>query len=280
MAKIRLAGSLSLQQTSLKTDMKLLTTTYKSFVLPVVLAVGLLAFSIPVNAQDHEKKSDRTIVLTEDGETVTIKMKDGVTTVNGVEVPEGESISDYLPEGFSAYIGDGDGNIFSLRDGNRFMIREKLPRGSSVWFSDEGVKAPNTFSFRGDYPLIEDFKRFNEMKFDGPEGAYLTHVRDLAGGYFSAMTPEISKKEREARELSRQIRTAEGSEKRELESKLDALLVEIFDAKLELRQERLEKSRAEVEKMEAELSERQRNKNEIIQRRKAELTGKGDYLEW
>lgn len=215
-----------------------------------------------------KKDSKRVVTLSDGDETVTIEIENGRRIVNGEEIPEDADISDYLPDGFETRILSDDDRFFFAGPGNnRFRIKSSHD-GPAVWFSDDNKL--NEFKLRTE-GLGYKFGDVEDMAFE---------VRDLAGGLFTAMSPEISKKEREARQLARQLRNAEASERSSIEADLDQLLEEIFDDKLALRQERLERQREEVQKLADELREREQSRKEIIERRKAELTGRGDYLEW
>lgn len=91
---------------------------------------------------------------------------------------------------------------------------------------------------------------------------------------------KVVEMERESRELARKARRAEGAERSELEAQLRDKLEEIFEVKLELRRERIdaleEKLRSEREKLRAREEARER----LIERRRSELLGEDDALEW
>lgn len=246
----------------------------KLFTIPVLLVAALFLVD-PTVAQDVEKKTKKVITLSGDDETVTIEIEDGKTFVNGVEVPEGEDVSDYLPEGFDTRIIDGDDRYFFASPGNnQFKIRTKKD-GSGARFSGDEILKEYKLRTEG---LARDLDVVRDMEFDFPGPEF--YVRDLAGGFFTAVTPEVRKKEKAARELASKLRSADDSDRRALEAELDQLLDEIFEEKLELRQERLDRQQEEVQELADELNQRREKKREIIERRKAELTGTGDYLEW
>jgi hypothetical protein len=90
----------------------------------------------------------------------------------------------------------------------------------------------------------------------------------------------VAEKEAEAERIAREMRKAEGSEKARLESELDAVLDEIFEAKEQDRREELERLEDRTKELQSRLDERQRRKAEIVARRKNRLLGEADPLAW
>ena len=91
---------------------------------------------------------------------------------------------------------------------------------------------------------------------------------------------EIMEQEREAVELARKARAAEGSERAELEEQLESLLEGIFDEKMQMRKESMARLEKELSEKKIQFETRQAARREVIERRKAELLGKEDVLEW
>lgn len=98
----------------------------------------------------------------------------------------------------------------------------------------------------------------------------------------------IADGERESRALARQLRRAEGDEARDtLADELRQTLGRTFDLKQQARQERIERLEAEAERLraqraelEAETAERGEARRDIIERRRQELLGERDELDW
>ena len=108
----------------------------------------------------------------------------------------------------------------------------------------------------------------------------------MRGGAFGSLmvgsgsNGEIRKLERKSHELSRKIRRAEGGENAELNEELEALVNQIFDLKLEARQERIRKISADLDQLREQVQERNASRDQIIQRRLGQLRGERDTLDW
>ena len=153
-----------------------------------------------------------------------------------------------------------------------------------MFFRRDGVGG-NTFAF-GDsddaadtFVLRNNGKAFSigDMDFDFDNLASFG-ANELMG-YWSS-SPEIMKKEQESRTLARDIRKLEGGERAERERDLDALLSEIFDAKMQLRRDRIEKMENKLQDEQDVLDARMRERADIIARRRAELLGDDDRFDW
>ncbi len=216
-----------------------------------MLSVGVLALVVAlapayVAAQDGPKKEKKS---------VSIKIDDDRVWVNGEEMPDGMDLQEYLEEmGF----GDIDVNL----DG-RIRIHRDNDQVYSLGFDDA---RKNVFFRGGD----------GEFEFDTSDlSDRLMHLGDSFA--FFGSSSEIMKKEQESRRLARRVRSAEGNERAELERELDALLSEIFDAKLETRRERVAELQERLEEQQGALQERLERRADIIERRKAELLGENRY---
>ena len=92
---------------------------------------------------------------------------------------------------------------------------------------------------------------------------------------------QTQKLERQTHELAREYRQAEGPEKRELEDKLRAALLETFEAKAQLQNQQVEYLEKQLEKLRDRLEKRRKNSEAIIDQRFEQLTGQqGNELAW
>ena len=91
---------------------------------------------------------------------------------------------------------------------------------------------------------------------------------------------ELAELERESRRLAREARRVEGDERRELESKLRSHLEEVFDKKMEIRQERLRRLEEEVASLRKQYDERASARQRMIDDRLRDLLGEDNSLEW
>ncbi|NND72172.1 MAG: hypothetical protein HKN43_11415 [Rhodothermales bacterium] len=249
----------------------------------LILLFGLFILGT-AEAQDNKSKK---VEITQDGETVTIQVEDGQTRVNGELIPEGADIEDYLPEGFDAqvFVGDdGDVHMFGSAGEDNVFFGRRAPRGSGNTFrfsDDDDEHAPVRFRFEGGEEMAARARELQARRFELAGGPEFEVIREMGpNGFFFSSSPEISKKEREAREIASKLRSTEGSDRGELEAELDSLLDEIFEAKMEIREQRVQNLRKEIEENEKALSERRTRKSEIIERRKAELTGSDYQYRW
>ncbi len=92
---------------------------------------------------------------------------------------------------------------------------------------------------------------------------------------------EIRKLENESRELSKQYRNAESEdEKKNIAGDLKAILVKIFDLKLLSKQKEVERVESDLKALKDLLKKREESRDEVIQNRFDELTGKTTHLRW
>lgn len=256
--------------------MKALVQRLALFAATTVLVSGALA---------QERKAD------DDSDRVEVRIEDGRVWVNGEEVPEGVDLQDYLRERGMDDVNisidgsirvdtdkDGEWRIRIDRDGddafgpgNVFVFRNKDDGNRAFGYNFGGE---NAFFRNRDGVFGLGNVDFN-LDMDG-----LAHVGpgEILG--FMSSSPEIMRKERESRTLARRVREASGAEREELERELDALLAEIFDAKLDTRRERISQLEERLSEQREALRERESGRNEIIARRKAELLGEPDRFDW
>lgn len=237
----------------------------------------------------------------QDSRGVRVEIKDGKVLVNGkevesndenqivIETEDGEKVTVHFSEdGNSVWVGDGDefrgfGNSFIELGDGRFTVdgdisdrlKEMMARvesrgemrfgdgedflfkdggGRSFFFSDDG--APNVF---------EDY------------ASHLFGEHAPRGLYFNSETAAL---ERRLNQMARQLRMADEDEKAELEAQLDDLLAEAFDAKIADQRSEAERLEARLQELRDRLDERSSAREEIIAKRKRELLGKRDVLDW
>lgn len=94
------------------------------------------------------------------------------------------------------------------------------------------------------------------------------------------MQRELSKLEAESRRLARDIRKAEADDRTRLSQELEDKLDEIFEKKLELKEERADRLRKELNEALGDVEERRKVKEEVIQRRLRHLLGEDDLYDW
>ena len=83
------------------------------------------------------------------------------------------------------------------------------------------------------------------------------------------------------RDLSRQYREApDANDKSRIEAELKGVIKELFDLKLKQRQRELQRLEQELKNIKDEIEKRRINKEQIIQNRFDEITGKNDSLRW
>jgi hypothetical protein len=267
--------------------------------LAVILAAALI-FGSTAQAQDvRVKKNDDTKELDPtNGTKVEIRVEDGRVWINGEEVPEDVDLNEYLKEhglddvhvnvdGRVRFGRDAEGKTLWLdrdfdgdeldddspfgRVGNLFFRRDGTG-GNALGFGDEDG-APRRFLFKdgGSGFSVGDIDfEFDDLASFG--------TNEIMG--FLASSPEIMKKEQESRRLARRIGEADASERANLERKLDTLLNEIFDAKMDLRRQRVDKLAEKLQKEQDALDARLADREDIVARRKAELLGNDDRFDW
>lgn len=259
--------------------------------LPAILAIVLvISGGLPTaNAQDKENT-----------EALRIEIKDGRVLVNGVDA--GAANSDRIQithedgrEVFvrldksrgTVWVGDEAGNDphLGLRSpGSRSFFRFRNEDGDidSEWVADPQEMADRirTFSLRSrpDRPFLEPELREFLVR---PESGMTLFGEDGPSELFRMMpNSEVMKMEREINELARQVRRATGSEREELEARLDTLLNDAFDLKLQAEREQAEQLQGRIDRLRERLSERSESRAKIIARKKTSLLGERDLLDW
>ena len=100
------------------------------------------------------------------------------------------------------------------------------------------------------------------------------------GFRFERPNPEIMQMEMEIRRLAQQIKGASGTEKESLKRDLKNKLADLFAKKEAQRQEKIERLENELREEREMSNTRNRNKNQIIERRMNELLEEKDVLDW
>ena len=262
-----------------------------------VLLAGML-FSIPVLAQEGEDDNTVVVEVDENGTvtvngkvvegdgTVTIKMKDGDNETVRVFSRSGGNLGssfNRLHRGEAGRLlrrlereaGHANGNVYVYRgdedeeDGSdRVFNRLFRGNGNAFWMDDEDG-AFNFEVYTGDG--VENVFG-NRMRLGGP--SFESGQEQLKGRM------EIMKLEREAMELAQQARRASGDERVQLEADLDAQLDAIFERKMELRQAEIDALEQRLAEERAAYQKRTAERDRMIERRKKELLGERDALDW
>ena len=91
---------------------------------------------------------------------------------------------------------------------------------------------------------------------------------------------EIFEAEIKAEALAAKYEKSKESEKSKIKSQLKSILSNLFEQKEERRKEEVESLQEELVELKKSLAARQRNKNQITERRLQELLEEEEYLEW
>jgi len=267
---------------------------------PFTLAFTLaLVFGMSSAASAQDKKNE---TWSEENAT-TIEVKDGKVLVNGEVVAELEDAD--TPVLFKKGEGEGDRMWFSGSDGvfsgrggrtlffdgdsdNQFTVSARPRAFGFVSKDGDDVEWVSEYEHQsdmsGDYDVaFGKFEEMNELRRD------MDSMRSGRGnnalyaptpfGFRSGANAATMKQERQARELALKIRREDGDTS-EMEAELSALLDEIFVAKQNTQQERVDKLREQLSRLEERLSQRGADKSEIIEKHKNELLGKSGKYEW
>lgn len=157
----------------------------------------------------------------------------------------------------------------------------------TVRFSIDGdehyliVNGDTVKSGHGPMPYMRDFKhKFGQEMGRHGHGPRFDFHANMLGPKGMRGDSVLRKLERESRRIAKKARSAEGSEKDDLEKELDQKLNEIFDYKLERQEKAIGRAEKHLSKLKERRSKRASAKDDIIQNRKDELLGNARYLEW
>ncbi len=257
-----------------------------------LLLVGMNAQSVSAQDEKSPTKIEREIKVLVDG--------DGNVTVNGKPVAPGDEVN--IDGETFVVTTDDDGHVMVMKKGGDEMPGRKVIVVEKD-DGDEGRVVRRRYKVAGDGDKnvnlfvrkmkdgdgfewhSDDFSTKMEDAFSAMDHAHMMRLgdgmhHDFEFDFdFDHVNPEIMKMESESRKLAREASRASGAERAEKERELDAKLQAIFDKKIALRQERIEKLQEKLAKERDELNERRASRNEIIKRRKAEIMG-DDKLKW
>lgn len=220
-----------------------------------------------VQAQNSESAKADTLIINDKTIVVTIDEDGHRVYIDGEEANEADS-GYFFFDGEPGHKGFG---VFEGPDGKRNHVFMRHKRGvpGTKWFDNQEGKV--VFGLDGIEPVMD---RLGDLAFfgDGPlqfqwKGSMKERV-------------EISRMDMESRRLAHKVRDANGDERTRLEAELDELLDDIYNRKQQIRAEEIER----LEKRLAELRDTQQlrrsSRNDIIERRKKELLGERDELDW
>lgn len=112
-----------------------------------------------------------------------------------------------------------------------------------------------------------------------PEARELDDLRRRDPHRFEEMV-KIHRAESESRQLAQKARNLQGESRARALEEIDRVLVRIFDFKQEQREREVEHLSKELERLRESLGRRAEHREEIIARRKGELLGEIEPLEW
>jgi len=221
------------------------------------IACCSLLLAGPVYAQDRNDESGAS------GRTTIIIEEDGRVIVNGEEVERGAS-------GVLRFDNGGAGVVI-VHPERRARIRASGGPVRHFRIDGEGAFGEDIVE---DIRIMTDKLPLESIPFD--------RFEPLLGeaAFIARESAEVIKLEREARELARKARRAEGAEREQLEQELRAKLMETLDAKLEARSERIERLEEHLQEERNILDARRNSREEIVSRRLRELLGEDDLLDW
>ena len=255
----------------------------------VLLLLGLILAPIDrAAAQERSEEKVRT----------TIEIKNGKVFLNGQEVAELEDAD--LPVVFKNMKDGGQGQLWFSGDDevevrNEFVLHRGPADGDYRMRS-----APGAYRFMsrdGEDVEFFDVERFAESMRDNHAaqrfnievmadrlGERIVNVESaphlgLHSMTTRSMSEEVREADRRSRELARMIRQEDGDVD-ELEAELDEILGLVFNEKQNAQQERIDEMREKLAELEERLTQRQNDREDIIQKRKNELLGRSSRYDW
>lgn len=221
----------------------------------VLLLIGLLA--VPSGAA-YAQQADEAAPADDPSITIIID-DDGRVIVNGEEVSAGARVIRVNPD---------NGDVVVLNP-DRIRARAATARGPMR------LGAPDRIRFERDW-AEEIEEGLAGLRFALP------HVEPLMdhAAFIARESAAVMELERESMALARRVRNAEAAERAQLETELRTKLVETFEAKLQARQQRVQRLEEELNEQRNFMEERRRNQEDIIGRRMGDLLGDEDALDW
>ncbi|MEM6647266.1 MAG: hypothetical protein AAF730_13550 [Bacteroidota bacterium] len=258
--------------------------------------LALLLIGVPAQAQEREEDNVTVIEVNEDG-TVTIDGKVVEADGNAIDVEgevvvrvkdaDGETLRVYrsgndLPSVFTRFRGlDDDDRRIDFDDLiiDRDMDAQlQFRRGAEL---NDLFRGRNAVRW-GDGDIGSRYRVFSSdddgaisvfgSRLDGP-------AREAEQERLKARM-EIMKREREAMEMAQKIRRTSGAEREELETELNAQLDTIFEMKMDMRQAQIDLLENRLAEERKAFEQRTTERKRMIERRKRELLGERDALDW
>ncbi len=233
------------------------------------LAVGFFAAAFLV--------APSALAQNEDAEDVRVRAERVIIEVDdeGRVLVDGKRLSD-RDETVVLRVEPGDGEI---------EVEAVGPRRRHMVFRGDARQGHDRVRFRrgadGPHPHMEDFDF--EMPHIPDVAPLLERFRfELGDPLRESMKEhrEVAELERQSRDLARAARRAEGGERTRLEAELRTQLNEIFDKKVELREERIANLEEKVADEREKLQRRRAARAEMIESRLRMLMGEDDILDW
>ncbi len=260
-----------------------LMSTARGMAALAILWAGQLVVPAGVLAQETENE-------TVEAERVVVEVRDGKVFVNGKETEVGDTGRIVLRKGDGdrvVVITGKDGPLWYSATGLAPRLRAETERARDMARMAYRLHVPEP----GENDLFLEFEspdlsHLEGMEFDvdveGRLAEAFESVDGLRGNLFrlQEQSGELREMESRIREKARQIRRAENGERAALETELDALLNEAFALKLKQEREDMQKLEQRLTELQHRLQERETNRRDIIERRKKEMLGRRDSLDW
>lgn len=246
-----------------------------------LFSAGLLAvatfIAVPAVAQDAAISDENDDEIVVRGQRVTIEVDD-----EGRVLIDGERVSDDDgPIVLHVESDDGEVEIEAVGPRRRAF---RVHRAGPV---DDQMRYRDRVAMRGDRGWPHVAAIMDDFEFEMPDlpdmAPLMERFRVEIGDPMRESLREhreVAEQEREAREIARRARAAAGSERAELEAELEAKVNEIFDRKVEVREEVISDLQEKVQEEREELNRRSELRQEMIERRMRTLLGEDDLLEW
>lgn len=217
----------------------------------------------------------------QDRSAVHIELRDGKAYVNGKLIES-----------------EGNDRVTVEADGGKTVIVHFDDDGRAVWAGNAGEsERPGVFAFSlgdNEFKFDKDLPdRLRELRLhgDGPGNAFFLNgdafdsdmalLRERGPQFFGRRAdPKMMAMERDINQKVRELRRADEADKARLEAELDALLENAFEAKLQVQREEAERLEERLTELRDLLDERAAAREDIIARRKSELLGRRDVLDW
>ncbi|MEM1093371.1 MAG: hypothetical protein AAGJ10_02120 [Bacteroidota bacterium] len=258
--------------------------------------LALVLLTLPVQAQDREDENTTVIEITKDG-SVTINGEAMDTDRNAIDVDGAFVIRMKDDNGDTIRVyrsADDRPNVFTRFRG---LDDDDIRLDLEDFFADRDMDAQ--LQFRRGVELNNLFRGPNGVRWGsgtiGPEYRVFSSDDDAALSVFGNRLSDLSREaeqeqlknrvqilklEREAAALAQQARRTSGAEREELEAELDAQLDDIFEMKMELRQAEIKLLEEQLAEARTAFEKRSAERERMIERRKRELLGERDALDW